>query len=134
MKEYLSHFSAAELWDVPCFEAILAPNNEETDIVDITVPEQNKRFRNNGKLVHSCALDLPVGAVTTHRGRSTASPELLFLELACKLSIHQLILLGLQLCSHPPGLPSEAITTTQKLIKFLLRPRGTGDTAKPFGQ
>lgn len=124
MKEYLSHFSAAEMWDIPYIEAILSPEIKETAIVDITVPEQNKRFRNNGKLVHSCALDLPAGAVTTRRERSVASPELLFLELACKLSIHRLILLGLQLCSHPPGLPSEAITTTQKLVKFLTKTPG----------
>jgi hypothetical protein len=124
MKEYLSHFSAAEMWNIPYIEAILAPEIEETYIVDITVPEQNKRFRNNGKLVHSCALDLPAGAVTTHHERSVASPELLFLELAGKLSIHRLILLGLQLCSHPPGLPSEAITTKQKLTKFLTKTPG----------
>jgi hypothetical protein len=124
MKEYLSHFSAAEIWGIPYIEALLAPKIEETDIVDITVPGQNKRFRNNGKLIHSCALDLPAGAVTTHNGRSVASPELLFLELAGKLSIHQLILLGLQLCLHPPGLPSEAITTKQKLIKFLAKTPG----------
>jgi hypothetical protein len=130
MKEYLSHFSAAEIWNIPCFEAILTPKNEETDnvdltdIVDLTVSEQDKRFRNNGKLVHSCGLDLPAGAVTTHNGRSVASPELLFLELAGKLSIHRLILLGLQLCSHPPGLPTEAITTTQKLTKFLAKTPG----------
>jgi hypothetical protein len=123
MKEYLSHFSAAEIWNVPYFEAILAPEIAETDIVDITVPDQNKRFR-NGRLVHSCALDLPDDAITTHNGKSVASPELLFLELAGKLSIHRLILLGLQLCSHPPGLPSEAITTTQKLIKFLAKTPG----------
>jgi hypothetical protein len=130
MKEYLSHFSAAEIWNIPYFKAILAPKNEETDstdladTVDLTVSEHNERFRNNGKLIHSCGLDLPAGAVTTHLGRSTASPELLFLELACKLSIHQLILLGLQLCSHPPGHTSEAITTTQKLIKFLAKTPG----------
>ena len=121
MKEYLSHFSAAEIWDISYIEAILSPQVKETGIVDITVPEQNKRFRKNGKLVHSCALDLPAGAVTTHNGRSVASPELLFLQLACRLNIHRLILLGLQLCSHPPGSPSKAITTTQKLIKFLVK-------------
>jgi len=124
MKEYLSHFSAAKIWDIPYFEAFLALKIEETDIAHITVHGQNKRFRNNGKLVHSCALDLPAGAVTTHNGRSVASPELLFLELAGKLSIHRLILLGLQLCSYPPGCPSEAITTTQKLIKFLAKTLG----------
>jgi hypothetical protein len=96
----------------------------ETGIADITVSEHNKRFRKNGKLVHSCAIDLPSGAITTRHERVVASPELLFLELASKLSIHRLILLGLQLCSHPPGLPSEAITTTQKLAKFLSKTPG----------
>jgi hypothetical protein len=124
MRVYLSHFSAAEIWDIPYYEAILAPTIEKTNPVDITVSEHNKRFRKNGKLVHSCAIDLPAGAIATRQERSVASPELLFLELASRLSIHKLILLGLQLCSHPPGLPSEAITTTQKLFKFLAKAPG----------
>jgi hypothetical protein len=127
MKEYLSHFSAANVWDIPYIEAVLGPAIAETGIpcmgetgsTDITVADHSERFRNNGKRIHSCALELPAGAVTSRHGKSVASPELLFLELASKLSIHRLILLGLQLCSHPPGLPSEAITTTQKLTKFL---------------
>lgn len=52
-------------------------------------------------------------------GKKIASPELLFLQLASQLEIHRLILLGLQLCSHPPGKPSNAITTKQKLKTFL---------------
>lgn len=124
MKEYLSHFSAAEKWDIPYIEAVLGFKIAETDPAHITVFEQNARFRNNGKKVHSCELLLPVGAVITRNDRTVASPELLFLELACKLSIHRLILLGLQLCSHPPGFPSEAITTKQKLKTFLARTPG----------
>lgn len=124
MKEYLSHFSAAEKWDIPYIEAVLGFKIAETDPAHITVSEQNARFRNNGKKVHSCELVLPAGAVITRNGRTVASPELLFLELACKLSIHRLILLGLQLCSHPPGFPSEAITTKQKLKTFLVKAQG----------
>jgi hypothetical protein len=140
MKKYLSYFSAAKVWDIPFIEAVLGPETAATNIVDmaatnivdmaetenadITVTDQNERFRNNGKRVHSCALSLPEGAITTRHGRSVASPELLFLELASKLSIHRLILLGMQLCSHPSGLPSKAITTTQKLTKFLAKTPG----------
>jgi len=40
------------------------------------------------------------------------------------LNIHRLILLGLQLCSHPPGNPSQAITTKQKLKTFLAKTSG----------
>ena len=64
-------------------------------------------------------LPLPTGAVVSRNGKSVASPELLFLELANELSIHRLILLGLQLCSYPVGSPSKAITTKQNLVKFL---------------
>ncbi|HWQ80213.1 MAG TPA: hypothetical protein VN381_15405, partial [Anaerovoracaceae bacterium] len=112
-------FSAAEMWDIPYIKAIIDFEIAEKNPAGITVSEQNERFRNNGKWVHSCALALPAGAVTNRNGKAVSSPELLFLELACKLSIHQLILLGLQLCSHSPGLPSEAITTKQKLMRFL---------------
>ncbi len=121
VKKYLSHLSAAIMWDIPYVEAILGSKTEETDSVDYTVTECNARFRNNGKKVHSCKLDLPTDAVISRNGTMVASPELLFLELACGLSIHRLILLGLQLCSHPPGAPSDAITTKQKLNAFLAK-------------
>jgi hypothetical protein len=55
---------------------------------------------------------------------TVASPELLFLELAVKLSMHRLILLGLQLCSYPVGNPYDAITTKQKLTAFLAKISG----------
>ncbi len=55
------------------------------------------------------------------KGQKVSSPELLFLELAPRLSIHRLILLGLQMCSHPPGSPYLAVTTKQKLASFLAK-------------
>jgi hypothetical protein len=100
MKEYLSHFSAAEIWNIPYLEAVIGFKIAETDLTDITVSTQESRFRNKGRLVHSCELALPAGAITIRNGRAVSSPELLFLELAGKLSLHRLILLGLQLCSH----------------------------------
>lgn len=124
MKEYFSHFSAAIMWDIPYIEAIPADKNTASSTPHITVAEPNARLRNNMQKVHSCELFLPTGAVIARNGRMVASPELLFLELASKLSFHRLILLGLQLCSHPPGQPSEAITTKRKLKAFLARTSG----------
>lgn len=121
---YVSNFTAAKMWDIPYIEAVFGSKTEEKDPVDITVSEQNARFSNNGKKVHSCELALPAGAVVSRNDKMVASPELLFLELASKLSIHRLILLGLQLCSHPPGISSEAITTKQKLNSFLAKTSG----------
>ncbi len=124
MKEYLSHFSAAILWDIPYISNIIGFKTIDTNPVNITVSKHDERFRKNGKFVHSCELALPAGAITIRDGKSVASPELLFLELASKLSIHRLILLGLELCAHPPGEPSKSITTEQKLNKFLTKTRG----------
>lgn len=124
MEKYVSYFSAAEMWNIPYIDSIFEAITEKRDRIDTTVSEQNARFSNNGKKVHSCELVLPVGAVVSRNGEMVASPELLFLELASKLSIHRLILLGLQLCSHPPGIPSGAVTTKQKLNTLLAMTAG----------
>ena len=123
MKGFLSHFSSAIHWDIPYIEAVIGTEISETDLVDITVFE---RFAGADKKcrIHLCELNLPVGAVISKNGKMVASPELLFLQLANKLDIHRLILLGLQLCSHPPGKPSKAITTKQKLKSFLAKTSG----------
>ncbi len=124
MKGYFSNFSAAKSWNIPYLEAVLGNEVTENSGDDITVFEQNSRFNINGKKVHSCKITLPASAVTVRNGMTVASPELLFLELAGKLSIHRLILLGLQLCSHPTREPSKAITTKQKLTTFLGKTSG----------
>ncbi len=123
MEKYISHSSAAEMWDVPYIEEVLG-NAGNTDLVDITVSAHKARYRTKNKKIHSSELVLPAGAVILHKGEMVACPELVFLELASSLSIHRLILLGLQLCSHPPGKPSGAITTKQKLNSFLEQARG----------
>ncbi len=124
MKKYLSHFSAAEMWNIPYIEAALGLKANETGLADITVTNQNARYQIKSTKIHFCGLTLPMGAVISRNGSMIASPELLFLELAGELSIHRLILLGLQMCSHLPGKPFDAITTKQKLIAFLAKASG----------
>lgn len=124
MKAYLSHLSAAIEWNIPYIDAVLGYKISELDKPQFTVTEPNARFRIDGKKARSCGLALPAGAVKELNGKMVASPELMFLELAGEMSIHRLILLGLQLCSHPPGSPSLAVTTKQKLRTFLLKTPG----------
>lgn len=124
MERYFSHFTAARMWDIPHIDEVLGFQLSEYDSEDITVNSNSERFRCKSKLVHSCGLNLPNGAVMERNGKIVASPELLFLELASRLSIQRLIFLGLQLCSFPPGEPFKAITTKQKLIKFLAKTQG----------
>ena len=124
MKEYVSYFSVVDFWNIPYIEAVLGFEIAETDSFDFTVSERSARSQKNGRTSHLCQLALPSGAVVSRNGKMVASPELMFLQLACKLNIHRLILLGLQLCSHPPGNPSGAITTKQNLKTFLAKTSG----------
>lgn len=124
MKDYLSHYSAAAYWKIPYLETVLGSEIAETNPMDFTVSTLSDRSRKKGRIIHWCKLALPAGALVSKSDKTVASPELTFLELADKLSIHQLILLGLQLCSHSPGNPSEAITTKRKLKAFLAKTPG----------
>lgn len=124
MVKYVSHFSAAKMWNIPCVDTVFGAELEKRYSVDFTVSEQGARFSDCGKKVHSCELALPTGAVVSRDGIMVASPELIFLQLANKLSLHRLILLGLQLCSHPPGVSSAAVTTKQTLNAFLAKTSG----------
>ena len=119
MKKYLSHYTAAYFWRVPQLNTVLGPEISRTDTVDITFPKSERIIRKKGQNSHSCSFSLPDGAILLRQGQWVSSPELLFLELACSLTIHRLILFGLQLCSHPPGCPERAITNQQKLKALL---------------
>lgn len=124
MNGYLSYISAAKLWDIPCIETVIGRRIAENDVKEITVLDYRTKFYTGDKKVHLSRIALPEDAVIYKNGRNVASPELLFLEFAGKLSIHRLILLGLQMCSHTQGQPSGAITTKQKLEKFLSKTSG----------
>lgn len=124
MKDYLSHFSAIAFWNIPYIESVLGSEINGTDSVDFTISKRSARSQKEGRRIHLCQVSLPTGAVISKNGKRVASPELVFLELACKLDIHRLILLGLQLRAYPPGNPSKAITTKQKLKTFLTKTPG----------
>ena len=128
MKEYLSHFSAAYHWMIPNLETVFGVehmnNRRCDDPVHITVSDPSERHKRNGRITHLCGLPYPVGAVKKDRGKYVASPELVFLQLANSLDMNRLILLGLQMCSHPPGKSGDAITTKRKLKTFIEKTSG----------
>lgn len=124
MKEYLSYYSAAAFWNIPYIEVVLGSEIDVTSPASFVVSQRSIRSPKKGRTRHLCELTLPADAVVSKNGIMVASPELLFLQLASKLDIHQIILLGLQLLSHPPGNPSVAITTKQNLNSFLAKTSG----------
>lgn len=127
-KEYLSHFSAAYQWDIPFLDIILGEENtnkyKNSPYVDITVTDPNLRNRKKEHRTHLHKLPLPPGAIKKKGACFVASPELVFLELANMLDFHRLIFLGLQICSHPPGRTSMAISTKRKMETFLRKTSG----------
>lgn len=124
MRRFLSHLSAAVYWNIPFIEAVLGSEIAEAKTADFTVTKVSERFQIKGCTIHLCKAPMPRGAVVERDGIMVASPELMFLQLTPKLNIHTLILLGLQLCSHPPGRPSQAITTKKKLTSFIVKASG----------
>ncbi|MDX9925415.1 MAG: hypothetical protein RBS48_11690 [Ignavibacteriaceae bacterium] len=124
MKDFISHYSAAKIWDIPYIETVFDSKILEMDTVDITIARRDERFSQRGVKLYLCQLPLPPSAVVLRNGQRVASPELVFLQLATKLSPLRHILLGLQLCSNPPGKPLAAISTKQKLKIFLTKTTG----------
>jgi len=125
MNKFLSHRTAAEYYGIFGIREALpgAPNGATPngDVREITFCGHAKRFHAKQTRIHSSVLALPSGAVVRHDGVAIASPEMLFLQFASELDIHRLILLGLQLCGHPPGKPEKALTTKQKIVDFLAK-------------
>jgi hypothetical protein len=124
MKKYLSYFSAAKVWNIPCIDSVFGCDASDSDATHITVSVHDARVPGKNKKVHACELLLPLNAVVERNGVLVSSPELLFLELASELGIHRLILLGLQLCSYPNRDSSRAITSRKKLEAFLSKTKG----------
>ena len=124
MKEYLSYDSAAKFWNIPYIEAALSSEIDGAKPASFVVSQRSLRSPKKDRTRHLCELALPTDAVVSRNGIMVASPELLFLQLACKLDINRLILLGLQLCSYPPGKSNMSITTKQNLSAFLAETSG----------
>ena len=124
MEKYISNYSAAAYWRIPYIEVVLGTVISKTGSINYTVSQQNEKYVSKDKTIYFCEIDLPDGAVVSRKGIRVASPELVFLQLAGKLDMHRLILLGLQLCSHPPAKPDEAITSKQKIKYFVEKTQG----------
>jgi very-short-patch-repair endonuclease len=124
MDRYISHFTAAKHWEIPYLTEIIRSDDTKPDCLHFTVDNIKARSKKPNSYFHIYQKNLPKGAVVLNNGALIASPELVFLQLANKLSIHKLILLGLQLCSSPPGKSLESITTKQKLETFIKKSGG----------
>lgn len=72
MKDYYSHFTAAQIWNIPYIEAVLGDKFGENNKTHITVSKNNTRLNRSGKIYHSCELALPPEAVLVRKGITVA--------------------------------------------------------------
>mgnify|MGYP000887667585 CR=1 FL=1 len=116
---FKSHYAAALNLGIPNISYVLAPYLKDNMPEEYTVSSQNQRHKVKRRKFHLCTLDLPRNAVIIVNGVEQAGPEMVFLQLANDLHIQDLILLGMQMCSHKVGESLRAVTNTKKLAKFL---------------
>ena len=93
-------------------------------MADYTVTRSGEYYNRKGCNIHLCRMDLPGSAIRKSEWGLVASPELTFLQLAQTLDIQRLILLGIQMCAHPPGRQRDALTTKNKLRALLKKMPG----------
>ena len=98
VEKYLCGKAALDYWDVPAIRGKIEPP-------DMIFPEEYVIFtdkhvyRPDRAKIHTCSI---LGAEKYVDGRACALP-LVFLQVALEYSIHELIYLGLQICSYREG-------------------------------
>lgn len=120
---YISHVSAAILWEIPCLHVVLGYPSIETllssqDRIHRSFLKSASRNSCENESQHVRSTPLPKGTLVNHRDALVASPELVFLDLAKQLSFHQMVLLGMQLCASSAD-GAKPLTNTAKLARFL---------------
>lgn len=119
MKKYISHESVLKYINLPLaqqyFEQEISPFGEN----HYTVFNPKDRAMLNKKQVHVCVCKLPKGSIMkSFSNEKLVSPSLMYIQLANKFDILQMIILGNLLCSRPNGPYSSPVVTKAKLMSF----------------
>ncbi len=112
---YISHWTALKAWEIPFIETFFASQLTDATRTECTVFKRKERFQDKKYKVHLCSRKPPPRATTVLRGEKIVTPEMLFLQLAQQFNMHQLIILGICMCSK------DGPTTQKDLLKFVRR-------------
>lgn len=110
---YISHWTALKKWEIPFSETFFSAELTKATRIECTVFSRKERFLDKEYKVHLCSSKLPPRATTTLRGEKIVMPALLFLQLAPRLTMHNLIALGICMCAK------KGPTNKRELIKFI---------------
>ena len=120
MKKYLCGLAALEYWKVPGLKGVIY-REDETIRPDFVVYTKESCYRPFGCEIKTCSI-LEAEKYTKN---GVCKLPLAFLQMATKLQFHQLVYLGLQICSRPQN--NKALCTVKELKRCaerLYRHRG----------
>lgn len=119
-KKYLYGRSALEYWDVPDIRGVLEDENEEFPKEFVIFTDKNIS-RSSDLWMHTCKI---VGAEKYVKNGACTLP-LVFLQMANKYNIYELIFLGIQICSFRENrLPLCSVKDLKKCAEELKKHRG----------
>lgn len=65
MREYLSYYSAATIWNIPYIEAVLGSEIDGAKLASFVVSQRSIRSPKKDRIRHLCELALPADAVVS---------------------------------------------------------------------
>ena len=113
--------STSQLRSIPLALEGIFPN---TGTIHVETPRTHHTARIDGLNIHSCSTGAPQEYLRHSSNIFISSPELTFMQMASTLNLHELVLLGTELCGafmrssfSPTGLEDREQLTTVKNLK-----------------
>lgn len=124
MKKYISNQSALQYWNFPLAQQFFAAQIALATETQYIVLNKRDRFTSGGTTPRLCAAKIPKNGLIISENVGVVSPELMFIQLASTLDIHEMIILGDLLCSCPDGPRSNPLMRKSKLLAYVQQAEG----------
>jgi very-short-patch-repair endonuclease len=95
LRKYICGKKALDYWNVPNFRGVIEPENAEFPLEHVIFTDRSL-YRPQGIMIHTCRIK----DAEHYTKKNVCTLPLVFLQVALEYTIHELIYLGLQICSH----------------------------------
>jgi very-short-patch-repair endonuclease len=120
LRKYLCGKIALDYWKVPNLRGVIEPEKAEFALEHVIFTDQSL-YRPQGIKIHTCRIK----GAEQYTKKGVCTLPLVFLQVANDYSIHELIYLGLQICSYPEkGKPLCSVQELYTCAKKLTGHRG----------
>ncbi|MGI6616837.1 MAG: DUF559 domain-containing protein [Saccharofermentanales bacterium] len=95
LRKYICGKKALDYWNVPNLRGVIEPENAEFPLEHVIFTDRSL-YRPQGITIHTCRIK----GAEHYTKKGVCTLPLVFLQVALEYTIHELIYLGLQICSH----------------------------------